>query len=357
MKKKVFDILFDSEDYIVYGNKFCRNSVDICDYTVAGKPYTHWSTQGKVMSLHKTSYLLLNPVKKNTTRKKENISKFRSFLIESDCIPLATQMKVLLYALKYHNLPIGYIVFSGGKSYHCIVTLEDPISHDNTYLKQNADFLNFDKSYRTPSEVFSNIHQRLIKKMNSIVLEMMGLPKEHKSYLEKIKPNKLDSYFDYANKDVTRLSRFPGAESVERKRGQQQIILAKERVSKKDFLAFLRTCPAVPFYNPPKEEDLGFFTGPDRIYKKDSFIDKCSSRLRSKINFLQENADDAEMHQTIRSFFLALFEEFKNLTEEEALEIAEDYIFPFLLEVGYERTKLYQNTTISWCYEKVRNVH
>lgn len=346
--KKIFDILYDQEDYCVYGSVFCRNSIKAHDaYAYEGKPYTQFDSKGKVMALASGEYLLLNPVQKNTTRKKGNISKFRSFLLESDSLPLEDQKKVFLYAMKYHKLPISYILFSGGKSYHGVVSLQVPISDNNPYLKYNTDFFSFEKSYYSPAEIFSNIHQRLIAKMELIVKEMMD-----KKVIPYSKPNKLGHYFDTANKDITRLSRFPYGCGFRRKR-QIPFIIYK-RAEKGDFVRFLMTCPVIKMYTSPDVETTQSFFIYDKEYTRETFLSSISPKLKSKIEFIKSNASDKEMHTLVRGFFLQLFKEFKNITTEQALEIAEDTIFPQLIEAGYEQHKLYKNTTIDWCYKTVR---
>lgn len=346
-RRKVFDILYDQEDWLVYGSRFCRNSTVKSDYSLQGKPYSHWTKEGKVMSLQENSYILLNPVLPNTTRKKENISKFRSFLLESDTLPLEDQLYIFKYAIKYHNLPLSYLMFSGNKSYHGVITLEEPITVENPYLKYNTDFLSFEDNYHSPSEIFTNIHQRMVKKMDEITVEAMELGK-----IDKIPPNKIGHYFDVANKDVTRLSRFP--EGKERGRNRQKLMIVLNRATKKKFVPFLRRCPKVEFYVPQKKEHQGFLGDFDKTYSKNTFMNQCSGALRNKIAFFENSADSSEMHTSVRGFFLQIFKEFSKMTRDEALEVAEDYVFPHLIKAGYEQAKLYKNTTIDWCYDTVR---
>lgn len=71
----------------------------------------------------------INALTPGTTRASLSVSKFRSFLLEFD---KGTPQEQLDY-LKNMKCPFTSIVHSGGKSYHVIVTLEEPLKDLATY--------------------------------------------------------------------------------------------------------------------------------------------------------------------------------------------------------------------------------
>src|SRR6185369_16107260 len=63
-------------------------------------------------------------------RADHNVASFRNFLIELDNMPLAEQID---YVTK--RIPVTSIVYSGGKSYHFIVSLEQALANAEQYLE------------------------------------------------------------------------------------------------------------------------------------------------------------------------------------------------------------------------------
>lgn len=58
----------------------------------------------------------------HTSRKDANVIHLRNFLIEIDSLPLEEQVDYVL-----ERVPVTSIVYSGGKSYHFIISLETPV--------------------------------------------------------------------------------------------------------------------------------------------------------------------------------------------------------------------------------------
>lgn len=63
----------------------------------------------------------------NGPRRDANVSKYRNFLIEFDSIPLPEQATIM------ENVPHSTCVFSGSKSYHYIISLEQPCKDKSEY--------------------------------------------------------------------------------------------------------------------------------------------------------------------------------------------------------------------------------
>jgi hypothetical protein len=71
----------------------------------------------------------LNPI--NGFRKDENCIAFRSFLVEMDYGPLAEQ---LAYAKKI-GLPYSAVIFSGNKSLHFLITLDEDLENETVWRR------------------------------------------------------------------------------------------------------------------------------------------------------------------------------------------------------------------------------
>jgi hypothetical protein len=114
--QKFINVLFDEEDTIC----ICRSPSDY--FFIKKKDYQ--GELGKLLAFNPT-----NPTTK--TRKNSDVAKFRSFMIEFDNISIKQQYDVILEI----GFPHSTITYSGNKSLHIILTLEQEIeSQDNYYL-------------------------------------------------------------------------------------------------------------------------------------------------------------------------------------------------------------------------------
>lgn len=89
------------------GEKVCYSSTP---FGTATSPREAWKS--------KDVYFSINPL--NGTRADANVFVFRNILIEFDHIPLATQRELV------RTIPYSTLVFSGSKSIHAIISLEQP---------------------------------------------------------------------------------------------------------------------------------------------------------------------------------------------------------------------------------------
>lgn len=117
LTKRVLNLFFQpSETICVSPNKFGYHSIkqeDIANPTLI-------SPKGKVFDIYedKINLLAVNPV--NGFRKDENVTAFRSFLVEVDHGPLAEQ-KIYIESM---NMPYSICVYSGNKSLHYGIVLD-----------------------------------------------------------------------------------------------------------------------------------------------------------------------------------------------------------------------------------------
>lgn len=96
---------------------------------------------------HSNCFFSINPL--SGTRKDENVAVLRNILLEFDDMPLAEQLKTIA------EIPHSTVVFSGGKSYHCIISLATPCetkAQYNTLVRRIYDRVpGVDKQNSNPS--------------------------------------------------------------------------------------------------------------------------------------------------------------------------------------------------------------
>lgn len=111
--KEYLKLLFNKDEMVCFGHSpYCTSSFNVSMEGVKHVPH----------------YVTLNPLK--GTRADANVASFRNILIEMDKCSLRKQMS-LLDGLK---VPYSSLVYSGGKSYHAIISIEgDGLDNRQTY--------------------------------------------------------------------------------------------------------------------------------------------------------------------------------------------------------------------------------
>lgn len=93
-------------------------------------------------------FFSINPM--HTSRNDGNVTCFRNILIEIDSMPLDQQIHYVV-----EKIPVTSIVYSGGKSFHFIISLSQPCKDRADYDNLVARIYNFlplaDKSTKNPS--------------------------------------------------------------------------------------------------------------------------------------------------------------------------------------------------------------
>lgn len=82
------------------------------------------------------NFFIVNPIKTGRSRTDDNVAEFRNILLEFDSVPLEKQLDLVSEAA----LPVTTQVYSGGKSFHFIVSLETPMPDIEAY-RQLANWL------------------------------------------------------------------------------------------------------------------------------------------------------------------------------------------------------------------------
>lgn len=115
LQRKYIETLFDPRESIVLG----RTKFDIQAVNLGNVAPTIKGAQ----------FVTLNPMKEGTTRADKNVAVYRNFLVEFDELELSDQTKYI----QDMEVPYSSWVFSGSKSYHLVISLEDPVETKKEY--------------------------------------------------------------------------------------------------------------------------------------------------------------------------------------------------------------------------------
>lgn len=158
-------------------------------------------------------FFCINPVTKgqnlNTKTKAQsiradiNVVEYRNFLFEIDSLNLKTQEQLVSYLVTV--FPIRTVTYSGGKSYHIIVSLADSLP----FVPQTADGI---QAYK---DLWTGIADKLERLSNDFLGTNQPL-------------------FDPSTKNCSRLSRIPGAMRIEN--GVKQDLVYTGNLTTSDFL-------------------------------------------------------------------------------------------------------------------------
>lgn len=105
-------LLFNKDEMVCFGHSpYCTSASNV-------------SMEGIINAKH---YVTLNPL--NGTRADANVASYRNILIEMDKCSLEKQLKLL----NETETPYSSLVYSGGKSYHAIISIEGGLDSRQTY--------------------------------------------------------------------------------------------------------------------------------------------------------------------------------------------------------------------------------
>lgn len=106
-------VLFDLDDPICITNNVMTNATQ-----TVREALTNWPT---------ASFVAINAFKPDTLRADKNVGVFRNFFIEFDDGPDGVPLKDQRSTVEAEGMPFSTQVFSGGKSYHFVISLEIPL--------------------------------------------------------------------------------------------------------------------------------------------------------------------------------------------------------------------------------------
>jgi hypothetical protein len=224
-----------------------------------------------------------------------NVTSFRNFIFEIDTIPLKDQLE----ALEKTGIDFTAIIYSGGKSYHAIIALEEGMD----LLPCNQDSV---VSYK---RVWSQIAEYINKVAEKDVV-------------------------DKSCKNPSRLTRMPN--SIRSNGNTQKLISVGELMSNASFNELLEKCP--PIYTPviqsSKEYDLDH-----EVVSVADFYSNCPQGLKLLLKY-PTWADMAGNYPHL--FRLTLWAIDSTMIEKALfLEVLEDRVFPEFVKNGYPRHRWY----------------
>ena len=286
---KFFEILFDEGDWISYGNI----------YTNIVKPLPTSGTH-EFFSINPISAIKDYSGKSDSGRRADiNVTKFRNFLFEFDNISLEDQLKVINSV----DIPFTSVVYSGSKSYHCIISLEKPL----------------DAEVHTKAGVneYKRTWERLAARIDLDARKILNYD--------------LDHVVDPSCKNPSRFSRFPG--NIRDTGKEQKLIKLEKRLKQDKFKQILSNCPEV------FKSDIQKIQAPEfEIMSKEAFWACCSEGLYNKIKFCSRWVSDTNMYPEIYRLTLWAIDE-TNVEKSVWCDIMEEYVLPELASVGYDLDK------------------
>ena len=297
MSKKILKLLFDEGEKICAGSLY-KNEIkqfdqfDNCEFFTA-------NSLGNVDHAYRKSekYEYLKP-----RRADINVCCFRNFMFEMDNEDLENQMKIL----KGCGIPWTTIVYSGSKSYHAILSLEEPLSGCHTKEGVNN---------------YKHIWKRLAM------------------YIEQY-ANSLgfSNVIDPSCKNPSRFTRFP---SFIRKTGNEQKVMhTGTRISAVCFNKLLRLCPRV-FVSVVKPMDKL------EVKNVQDFFENGPQALVDEVKYPMNIAPSGQYPKILR---LSLWARDLGIDKELWINILNYRFFPALLKVGYPEHKL--ETAIDHAYRR-----
>ena len=244
-----------------------------------------------------------------------NVTKYKSFLFEIDNIDLESQLHI------FDNCKIEFtsIVYSGGKSYHAILSLEQP-------LEVNARTIEGVSFYKRTWE-------RIAAYIDSKAVELgVELPEGAQGFV------------DRACKNPSRLSRLPGA--IRSNGNLQELIHFGSKISNDAFADLLEDCPVI--------EGKKFFIPAGSVVENvDSAIEfwqYAPSGLANELRYVPWASDSNCYPDLYRVACWAI--DATGIEYDLLVEVLWQRTFPKLIDYGYPKSKLL--TGIKHAYESKR---
>lgn len=230
-----------------------------------------------------------------------NVTKMQNFMFEMDSTDLGKQLIILNEC----GIPWSSIVYSGGKSYHAIVSLIEPLevtAHTDEAILH-----------------YKNIWRRIRARIDECGVGLgFSLPEGRSSFV------------DGSSINPSRLSRFPGFERSTGK--EQKLVKLGTALSPDQFDELIKSCPVVKERaRIVEKQDIEH---PARSVSR--FIDMCSQGLYLQLKRTQWGAEGN--YPLLYRLTLWAIDE-TGVDQNTFLEFAEKYIFTKFTEVGYPKSK------------------
>lgn len=290
IENSFFEVLFDKEDYFCTGSVFENKVVSVFGRSLAEELAEAFFTANPINSQvnFNKKYDPLVP-----RRSDINVTKFRNFLFEMDSINLEDQMKLL----KECEISWGTITFSGSKSLHAILSLQDP--------------LNLDPHEKNSVQEYKDTWKKIAAYLNSKAFEL-GICKKNQLVI------------DASCKNPSRFTRYPNFLRPET--GMvQKVEYIGSRMSDLEFKELMSKCPDI------------VRSGPVKTFSKDKpvtttekqFMLRAPLGLIGKLKYVTFGGE-RNMYEHVWQLMVWAIDE-TNPTYDLLIELTEKYIIPKLL--------------------------
>lgn len=293
--REFFNILFEPGEGLCTGNAFAN---EVLKYPKDAEFFSinPLSTLKDYGHMEKAEYREYIP-----RRADINVTCFRNFMFEMDSTSLENQLTIL----RNSEIPFTSITYSGGKSYHAILSVGGgACSGAHTTLGLDN---------------YKNIWKRLAAKLDREARKA-GFVCEGPSFI------------DPSCKNPSRLSRFP--ETMRDNGNMQELVLLTERMDKAEFNQLLAKCPKIVTV---KKEITN--RPVDELETVEDFQAICPANLMRTLKFV-DWAKSEGMYPTLYRLTTWAIDE-TNVSKEAFIEFLERYTFKSLLRKGYPAHKLH----------------
>ncbi len=289
-------LLFQSSDLMCVGNQF---ATDVGKQPI--KPVAEFFCINPLSDRDHAAALTGEPLNASQGRRADlNVSRFQNFLFEMDNTPLETQMAIIS-KLYDAGVPIATVTFSGSKSFHAIISLENAL----------------DAKPHTPEGVQK--YKDTWKALAASLAQKAGEPV---------------TIFDSSCQNPSRLSRTPGALRADKQQVQRlerlgRLCSTEELQELTNGFVPKKALHAKPVQEQPREE-------------KDMML-MIPVVLMSKLKFPKTWATStgAGNYHALFKNILWLIDS-TGANQEMVTSFLEKYTFPYLLRTGYPREKCYK---------------
>lgn len=310
MNSEFFSILFDENEYTCFGDRYA-NGV----FPMPPKGYHEFFCVNPLDPEHDTDYLSKEGRDYDIPRRADlNVSSFRNFMFEMDTISLEDQLRILTKC----GIEWSTIVYSGGKSYHAILSLEEPLE---------ADYHSFE-----------GVRQyKMIWRRIAAYIDEYALSNGFKNL------GNTTSFVDTSAQNPSRLTRFP---MYKRDTGKiQAIISLGKRCSNRNFVELLNKCPEVSEYIAVEYEAVV-----GEIEDTKDFWRYAPIGLVNTLRY-PDWADSAGLYPKLYSLTLWAIDS-TGVDKDTFIEALSQRTFDILLDHGYPASKL--TTAIDHAYKVKR---
>jgi len=294
-----YEMLFDPDEYTTVGNMFENKVCLVHGEHRAGEFFCINPLDGA----RDHGFFVNEKYSEEIPRRADlNVIKYRNFLFEIDCLSLEDQLKLFSAS----GIPFTTLVYSGGKSYHAILSLAEPLDLE-PHLPESV-------------AAYKHVWKRLAAK-----IDLAGRKLGFEYSVGE------SSFVDPACKNPSRFSRRPGEQGEGRK--LQELLFIKNRISADNFVSLLSSCPEV--FEAKKVE---FAKPVQEIYTVDQLRAALPVGLRRFFEDV-EWAAPAGLYSLIYKNVLWAIDE-TGVSKELLSNYLEKYTFPILVASGYPAHKI-----------------